>query len=228
MYICLRYLLRALEQTPPPLLLPSNAFKHHRHQARQKKLKQLHNSNAKRHNSTLSPRTPNRLQTTLPTFKMPATRRARGASKTAQRTLGFTHSKSTKPLPSSKDLSPTPTPSPAVVDVGHVSSEAAVAQQAAVEVTRVRESRDRSVEELQAKQVTDAQIRRYWREREAERIAPRVHQQDLSVEEKILRLFDMSSQYGVCSVLLLVSLVRPFFFLFLPAVHVCVWKLELC
>ncbi|PSS22057.1 hypothetical protein M430DRAFT_34066 [Amorphotheca resinae ATCC 22711] len=145
---------------------------------------------------------------------MPATRRARGASKTAQRTLGFTHSKSTKPLPSSKDLSPTtptPTPSPAVVDVGHVSSEAAVAQQAAVEVTRVRESRDRSVEELQAKQVTDAQIRRYWREREAERIAPRVHQQDLSVEEKILRLFDMSSQYGVCSVLLLFSLVRPFF-----------------
>lgn len=44
--------------------------------------------------------------------------------------------------------------------------------------------------------VTDAQIRRYWRDREAERRAPRVHQEELSVEEKVLRLWDMSSQYG--------------------------------
>jgi len=46
--------------------------------------------------------------------------------------------------------------------------------------------------------VTDAQIRKYWRERENERTAARVHQEELSVEEKVLRLFDMSSQFGVC------------------------------
>lgn len=58
--------------------------------------------------------------------------------------------------------------------------------------------RERTAEEERASQVTDAQIRRYWREREAERKAPRVHQEGVSLEEKILRFFDMSSQFGVC------------------------------
>lgn len=61
----------------------------------------------------------------------------------------------------------------------------------------------RSPEEEKASKVTAAQIKRYWRDREAERRAPRVHQEDLSVEEKVLRLWDMSSQYGVSSPLLL-------------------------
>ena len=54
------------------------------------------------------------------------------------------------------------------------------------------------MDEKKAERVTDAQIRKYWRERENERTAKRVHQEDLSVEEKVLRLFDMSSQFGVC------------------------------
>lgn len=45
--------------------------------------------------------------------------------------------------------------------------------------------------------VSDAQVRRYWKGKEDERIAPRVHQAGLSVNEKILRHFDLSSQYGV-------------------------------
>lgn len=49
--------------------------------------------------------------------------------------------------------------------------------------------------------VSEAQIRRYWQGKEEERIAPRVHQTGLSVEEKVLRHFDLSTQYGV----------RPFF-----------------
>jgi DNA polymerase delta subunit 4 len=56
----------------------------------------------------------------------------------------------------------------------------------------------KSEAELRAEKITDAQISKYWRAIEAERKAPRVHQQDLTVNEKVLRYFDVSSQYGVC------------------------------
>lgn len=62
----------------------------------------------------------------------------------------------------------------------------------------VREiKKEQPIEELEALKISDAQIRRYWNAREAERKAPRIHQEDLNIEEKILRLFDMSSTYGV-------------------------------
>lgn len=51
--------------------------------------------------------------------------------------------------------------------------------------------------ELQAEKISDAQINKYWKGIEKERIAPRVHQKELSVGEKVLRYFDVSSQYGV-------------------------------
>jgi len=52
-------------------------------------------------------------------------------------------------------------------------------------------------EEKQARKMTETQIKKYWREKEQERLAPRVHQQDLTVHEKLLREWDMSGQYGV-------------------------------
>lgn len=52
-------------------------------------------------------------------------------------------------------------------------------------------------EEAQARKVTDTQIKRYWRQKESERLAPRVHQEELGVYEKVLREWDMSGQYGV-------------------------------
>lgn len=52
-------------------------------------------------------------------------------------------------------------------------------------------------EEEQARKVSDTQIKRYWRQKEQQRLAPRVHQEDLSVYEKVLREWDMSNQYGV-------------------------------
>lgn len=52
-------------------------------------------------------------------------------------------------------------------------------------------------EEDQARKVTDTQIKQYWRKKEQERLAPRVHQDDLTVYEKVLREWDMSGQYGV-------------------------------
>lgn len=62
-----------------------------------------------------------------------------------------------------------------------------------------------AAEEKGAK-VSDAQVKRYWKGKEDERIAPRVHQRGLSVNEKILRHFDLSSQYGVSPSLLVPSI----------------------
>lgn len=56
--------------------------------------------------------------------------------------------------------------------------------------------------ELRAEKVSDAQVNKYWRRIEAERTAKRVHQEDLSTGEKVLRYFDVSSHYGVCIILL--------------------------
>lgn len=134
---------------------------------------------------------------------MPPTRPARKSSgpaaKGSQKTLSFSNSKITKstaPLGKSP-LSSKPLPSIKTEElereIGHVTSEAAVKEQAKIELTK----KEKSEEELKAEKITDAQIRKYWKEREGERRSQRVHQEDLSVEEKILRLFDMSSQYGV-------------------------------
>jgi DNA polymerase delta subunit 4 len=164
---------------------------------------------------------------------MPPTRRTRTSggptAKGGQKALSFNQSKITKPTaPSAKEkqkeeaISTTaPAPTTASIDVGHVSSEAAVAQQAAAEIAKPAPT----PEEIEAEAVTDAQIRRYWKAREAERRTPRVHQEDLGVEEKILRLFDMSSQYGVRYYFSLSESLEPFperrcqswiFFYFLP------------
>jgi DNA polymerase delta subunit 4 len=137
---------------------------------------------------------------------MPPTRRSRTSSgpalKGSQKTLSFGNTKSSTPLAKSSKPSPLskttnisikPEESEEEKDVGHTASEAAVQQQAKVEVEAVK----RSAEEEKASKVTDAQIKRYWRDREAERRSPRVHQGGLTVEEKVLRYWDMCSQYGV-------------------------------
>lgn len=54
-----------------------------------------------------------------------------------------------------------------------------------------------SDEQERARKISDAQIKKYWREKEQERLAPRVHQEDLTIYEKVLREWDMSGQYGV-------------------------------
>jgi DNA polymerase delta subunit 4 len=56
---------------------------------------------------------------------------------------------------------------------------------------------EKSDDEIRAEKVSDTQITKYWREVEKQRIAGRVHQENLTVAEKVLRYFDMSSQYGV-------------------------------
>lgn len=72
-------------------------------------------------------------------------------------------------------------------------SELALAQQSQNEAAKEQ----LTPEEEEASRTTEAQIKKYWREKEYVRKAPRVHQQDVSLHEKVLREFDTSGQYGV-------------------------------
>ncbi|KAH7156939.1 DNA polymerase delta, subunit 4-domain-containing protein [Dactylonectria macrodidyma] len=65
-------------------------------------------------------------------------------------------------------------------------------------VSEVEEVPEKSEAELQAEQITDAQIKKYWKGIEDQWKSPRVHQEGLSLQEKVLRYFDVSSQYGPC------------------------------
>ncbi|KAG9230384.1 putative DNA polymerase delta subunit 4 [Amylocarpus encephaloides] len=132
-----------------------------------------------------------------------ATRATSGgpAARGSQKTLAFTHGKVTKP---STPLPGKPVASSKLameIDAGDIDSDAArvaseptAPEHAGLDIPRV----SRSAEAEKARRVTDAQVQAYWRAREDDRLAPRVHQGDLRVEEKILRLWDMSSQYGPC------------------------------
>jgi DNA polymerase delta subunit 4 len=113
---------------------------------------------------------------------MPATRKARTsggpATKGSQSTLSFGgRNRVTKntlaPSKLSKDVTDNVKAEnikvePTKVELGHVTSEAAIKAQAKIEL-----SKPKTEEEILAGKVTDAQIKRYWRAREAERITPR-------------------------------------------------------
>lgn len=147
---------------------------------------------------------------------MPTTRRTTGGARAragptkGQATISFSN-RVTKAVP--KDVkSSIVVPSRQKVDapaqkepeVDNVVSEPEVAEQPKEEEeeeeeTLVEEAAvpSKTEAELKAERTSDAQIGKYWRSIEAQRIAPRVHQEDLSLHEKVLRYFDVSSQYGV-------------------------------
>ncbi|OBW65199.1 MAG: Uncharacterized protein AUREO_047360 [Aureobasidium pullulans] len=83
-------------------------------------------------------------------------------------------------------------------------ADAAIEEQADAELEEIKAveteeaSSGKDEIETRARRITDVQIKKYWRSKEADRIAPRVHQQGLDVAEKVLREFDMSGQYGPC------------------------------
>ncbi|EGE81126.1 hypothetical protein RJZ56_000820 [Blastomyces dermatitidis] len=66
------------------------------------------------------------------------------------------------------------------------------------EQTRVELRLPKSEEDSRAEALTEGDIKRYWENEEAGRLAPRVHQEHLTMHEKILRHFDLSNQYGPC------------------------------
>ncbi|KAI9803404.1 MAG: hypothetical protein M1833_000923 [Piccolia ochrophora] len=141
---------------------------------------------------------------------MPANRRStRPAARGAQPTLSFSGknnkvTKSSAAIPQHPkkkdpsllaDLKASDAELPTSDEEGKLTTaEQAVQKQGKVEVEKVA----RTAEQEQAEKISEAQLKRYWQAREAERKAPRVHQQDLGIHEKILRHFDLSSQFGPC------------------------------
>ncbi|KAF2473804.1 uncharacterized protein BDR25DRAFT_256686 [Lindgomyces ingoldianus] len=73
-------------------------------------------------------------------------------------------------------------------------AEAAIIEQAEQEV--VAHQASSTPEEDEARRISEKRIQKYWKDKEAARKAPRVHQEDLSLHEKVLREWDMSGQYG--------------------------------
>jgi CRISPR/Cas system CSM-associated protein Csm2 small subunit len=140
-----------------------------------------------------------------------ATRKSSGpAPKGTQKTLAFTNNKVTKASttlpgkPSKLDILKSEDIKSefeaATRDLGHIDSAPAIERQAKKEIQEVKrglKEGKRSAAEVKASKVTDQQIRKFWREREEERLAPRVHMEGIRLEEKVCRFFDMSSEFGV-------------------------------
>ena len=99
-------------------------------------------------------------------------------------------SKATKPSSSEDDEDQLHTP--AASDDEHEPEQAAQ--------TAVADNNTKSDEETKAAKITDRAIERYWAGIEASRSAKEVHKkhgEGLTTGEKVLRYFDVSSQYGV-------------------------------
>lgn len=75
-------------------------------------------------------------------------------------------------------------------------AEAALIDQTKEELVEAQQAQS-TPEEDEARRISEATIEKYWAAKEKLRTAPRVHQSDLSLHEKVLREFDMSAQYGV-------------------------------
>ncbi|KAI5925525.1 DNA polymerase delta, subunit 4-domain-containing protein [Camillea tinctor] len=141
---------------------------------------------------------------------MPVTRRttrssaAAASGGTRQSTLSFNHrvtkasaSKGGKDLSAdaSRKTSPLPKHVPSAQPAQKEEEEKIAEQEQKAEE---EEEKPKSDAELRAQKVTGRQIDQYWRRLERDRLTRRVHQEDLSVAEKVLRYWDVSSQYGPC------------------------------
>ncbi|KAK1966527.1 DNA polymerase delta [Colletotrichum sublineola] len=142
---------------------------------------------------------------------MPTTRRSTGGARSrpgparGQSTISFSHRVS-KPVPKDQKKAPL-TSAVETVDIDKLAKEGKEADEIQLDESANREIEEAEVKEtpfeksdsaVRATKISDAQINNYWKLIEAQRIAPRVHQQDVSLAEKVLRYFDVSSQYGPC------------------------------
>jgi len=77
-------------------------------------------------------------------------------------------------------------------------AETAIIEQASKETQRLQTASKLTPEEEAAKKIPESQIKRYWRAKESARKAPRVHQEDLTLGEKVCREFDTDGRFGPC------------------------------
>jgi DNA polymerase delta subunit 4 len=135
---------------------------------------------------------------------MPTTRRSTSGSKSGaggkQATLSF-HNRVTKSVPkSSKDLVTSTTPtkaSPLSKQVSPPAEDVEIEEPEETTSEVIEEAPAKSQAELRAEKIKHKQIGDYWKKIEKERLSKRVHQNELTLEEKVLRYFDVSNQYGV-------------------------------
>lgn len=132
--------------------------------------------------------------------------RARSGPERGQSTISFA-SRVTKPVTrNAKKAALSDTPRKATVEATPPPKDEAeetpvedVSLEEVEPVEEVTPDEEKSEAELRAEQVSDREIAGYWAKLESERIAPRVHQEGVPLPEKVLRYFDVSSQYGVSS-----------------------------
>ncbi|KAJ5760341.1 hypothetical protein N7520_007497 [Penicillium odoratum] len=129
---------------------------------------------------------------------MPPRRRA---AANAQSALSFGSSRVTKPtatpttLHKAKNLDSTATRK--TNQSASATPEPSKPQLADLVVRQPEPKKIETAEEKQALQLSLKDLREYWGEKDSKKPV-RVHEQGLSMEEKILRNFDLSSQYGPC------------------------------
>ncbi|KAF7950215.1 hypothetical protein EAE96_007506 [Botrytis aclada] len=139
---------------------------------------------------------------------MPTTRRSSGpAQKGTQKTLSFTNTSkiskaastpttlktksSITKLPDLTELTKAPSPSPASSELKPTSPKPS-----SPKPKPKAQTTHQTHQTTLASQISDVKIRKYWKAREDLRLAPRVHQKDLEISEKILREWDCMSQFG--------------------------------
>lgn len=76
-------------------------------------------------------------------------------------------------------------------------SEPSTAELSSIKQTESEIKSPLTAEEKQAQGVSEAQIKKYWKAKEAERKAPSIHQEDLSLYERVCRQWDVDGRYGV-------------------------------
>lgn len=141
----------------------------------------------------------------------PTRRSTRGAAATAkdalskqQSTLSFNHrvtkGNATKTGKDTKLSAPAPAKVelPAREEVEVVENGEEQPKEIAPPAPQEPAAAERTEAQARAEKISDAQIKRYWKGVEDARMARRVHQEELGLPEKVLRYFDVSSQYGPC------------------------------
>ncbi|RSL72797.1 hypothetical protein CEP54_000630 [Fusarium duplospermum] len=145
---------------------------------------------------------------------MPATRRSAGGARSrgpppkGQSTLTSFSSRVTKNVaksakksiisPSITKIDPTQAPKQAKAEEAVIEEPEPIEVDEEEEEPEVAPEPEKSEAELRAEQITDAQIKKYWKTIEDQWTSPRLHQQGVSLSERVLRYFDVSSQYGPC------------------------------
>ncbi|KAK3202929.1 hypothetical protein GRF29_154g1224063 [Pseudopithomyces chartarum] len=144
---------------------------------------------------------------------MPPKRRSTGATaKSTQSTLAFhgTSNKVTKPgartvnakknlLSESVKTNEKPEVAKVEIEVEEEEDTPTTAEAVIIEqAEQVQEQTQSTPEEIEARQVKPKQLQAYWKKVNTGS-ARQYHQEDLSLEEKILRKFDMTAQFGPCT-----------------------------